>query len=315
MSFTVDRLSGVLHLLFLVAMPILLATEASSFDDQDTHPRLTVSGVRVSGLDSLLKAELRMVDGIETVLQPAAGKPVSVLRLLQGGSRLEDAPPCRARNHFHNPLRPFTSSGVTDLPFFVRDACADTPFAVTRSNVLWGTRFVSPVEKGPGAGNPFDWDAARLAFREALIAGTRAEREAALARTFETLGHVAHLIQDLAVPAHVRNDFQAHLQHLNPFAGFGRWTEDGLERFVRRNPQLVAEAAAAAATLAVEFTLKPLTRFWDLDLYTGANPSRDTAQGLAEYTNANFASQYTILTEAFPESDPKFQHIQGGPAR
>src|SRR3989304_927136 len=143
------------------------------------------------------------------------------------------------------------------------------------------TRFGSPVEKGSGAGNPFDGDGARLAFREAMFGGAPGEREAALARTFETLGHVAHLIQDLAVPAHVRNDFQAHLQYLNPFAGYGRWTENGLERFVRRNPRLVTEAAAAAATLAVEFTLKPLTRFWDLDLYMGATPSRDTAQGLA----------------------------------
>ena len=273
----------------LLVATLALSGPGEAFDDVDTHPRITDAAAGKSSLDSRLKDDLALPGGLDTTLIDPSGRPLSVVRWLRRGSTLEDAPPCRARNHFHNPLRPFTSSGVTDLPFFVRDACADTPFAVTRSNVLWGTRFVSPVEKGPGAGNPFDWDAARLAFREALIAGTRAEREAALARTFETLGHVAHLIQDLAVPAHVRNDFQAHLQHLNPFAGFGRWTEDGLERFVRRNPQLVAEAAAAAATLAVEFTLKPLTRFWDLDLYMGATPSRDTAQGLAEYTHANFA--------------------------
>ncbi len=45
-----------------------------------------------------------------------------------------------------------------------------------------------------------------------------------------------------------------------------------------------------------------VVQFWDTDQYTGANPSADTARGLAEYTNANFASQNTILTELLPES-------------
>jgi len=299
----------------LLVFILALSGPVEGFDDVDTHPRITETATGMSSLDSRLKDELALPSGLATTFVDPSGNPVSIVEWLRIGSTLEDAPPCRARNHFHNPLRPFASSGVTDLPAFVRGACADTPFAVTRSNVLWGTRFVSPVEKGSGAGNPFDWDAARLAFREALIGGAPGEREAALARTFETLGHVAHLIQDLAVPAHVRNDFQAHLQYLNPFAGYGRWTENGLERIVRRNPQLVTQAAPAATTLTIDFSGRPLTRFWDPDLYTGATPSRDTAQGLAEYTNANFASPYTILTDAFPESDPKSQHAQGGPTR
>ncbi|MBI3028539.1 MAG: hypothetical protein HYY64_03405, partial [Candidatus Rokubacteria bacterium] len=208
--------------------------------------------------------------------------------------------------HFHNPLRPFSSSGVTDLPPFIQGACSATEFDQTFSSVLWGTRFTSPQERGPGAGNPFDWDAARSAYLDALILPTSAEREAALARTFETLGHVMHLVQDLAVPAHVRDDFQSHLQHLNPLAGFGRWTENGFERFVRRNPQLVDAAAAKAGEFPISFSRQLVTRFWDTDLYTGAVPSKETDQGLAEYTNANFASQYTILTESFSQNDPKF---------
>src|SRR5262249_12862535 len=42
------------------------------------------------------------------------------------------------------------------------------------------------------------------------------------------------------------------------------------------------------------------TRFWDVDQYDGSNPSADLAQGLAEYTNANFASASTIFTESQP---------------
>ena len=280
---------------FLLVAALVLSDPGEGFDDVDTHPRITEAATGESSLDSHLKDELALPGGLATTVVDSSGRPVSVVEWLRIGSTLEDAPACRARNHFHNPLRPFTSSGVTDLPFFVRLSCASTEFAETSSNVLWGTRFTSPLEKGPGAGNPFDWDAARIAFRDALIASAVGEREAALARTFETLGHVAHLVQDLAVPAHARNDFQSHLQYFNPFAGFGRWTENDFERFVRRNPQFVTEAVAAAAQLSINFVQQPLTRFWDLDAYTSASPSRDTDQGLAQYTNPKFPTPTPIF--------------------
>jgi hypothetical protein len=137
---------------------------------------------------------------------------------------------------------------------FIRIVCSFTDFDQTFSSVLWGTRFTSPQDRGPIPGNPFDWDAARIAYRDALILRTPAEREAALARTSETLGHVKHLVQDLAVPAHVRNDFQSHLQYFNLVSGFrfGRWAENNFERFVRRNPQLVDAAAATAGEIQQE---------------------------------------------------------------
>jgi hypothetical protein len=127
--------------------------------------------------------------------------------------------------------------------------------------------------------------------------GARADREAALARTFETLGHVMHLVQDLSVPAHTRNDFGSHLQYGTSFT---RWFENDFERFVRRRRDLVNSASA----LAVNFAGLPVTRFWDRDQYDGTSPSADLSQGLAEYTNANFASQYTILTETLSQNDP-----------
>ena len=308
MSLAIDCFFRVLRLSSFLgaATLLLLLSEAAAFDNLDTHRRITRLSARASDLDNVLKGELLMLDGVGTLLQPAVEQRRTIGSLLEGGSQFEDDPPCRARNHFHNPLRPFSSSGITDLPPFIQGACSVTEFDQTFSSILWGTRFTSPQEQGPGAGNPFDWDAARGAYLDALILPTSPEREGALARTFETLGHVMHLVQDLAVPAHVRDDFQSHLQYLNPFAGFGRWTENGFERFVRRNPQLVDAAAAKAGEFPISFSRQRVTRFWDTDLYTGAVPSKETDQGLAEYTNANFASQYTILTESFSQNDPKF---------
>ncbi len=181
---------------------------------------------------------------------------------------------------------------MTDQPL-IDTICSE--FQPIQSNVTWGTRFISPTDRGPATANPFDWDAARVSYLNALRLPTSADREAALALSFETLGHVLHLAQDLAVPAHVRNDFNAHL-------GFSiqRLAENGFEQYVRLRSDLVTNAKPAQ----VEFAGRRLTRFWDTDQYTGSNPSNDTAQGLAEYTNANFVSLDTILTEDLDPRDP-----------
>gem|GEM_PF-2412755 len=219
---------------------------------------------------------------------------------LTSGSRLEDEPTCRASHHFHNPLLPFLEAMNTDLPEPLRLFCAGQGFGRQWSNVTWGTGAVSPTLAGAVTGNPFDWAAARRRYLDGLTLGTAAEREAALADTFLTLGHLTHLVQDLAVPAHVRNDFVSHLDLFPKREPFTRWFENGFERFVRRNPELVD----AAQAMPVVFDGAPPTRFWDRDVYDGTNPSADPVQGLAEYTNANFASANTIFTEDLAAGDP-----------
>lgn len=267
---------------------------AHGFDERTTHRLLTDLAARRSRLDQTLKDELGLLRGLDTTLTAMDGRSQSLLNWLLSGAENEDVPPCRASNHFHNPLRPYAQARVTDQPL-IDGFCRN--FEPIRSSVVWGTRFVSPTERGPVTRNPFDWDAARASYLGALTRATPAERERALAQLFETLGHVAHLIQDLAVPAHARNNFNSHL-------GFSteRITEDGFEQFVRINPSMVAAAAPTEVDIARRF----VTRFWDTDRYTGANPSSDSDQGLAEYTNANFVSLNTILTDGLAASDPYF---------
>lgn len=285
----------------VVVVIISVPVASCGFDDLGTHPGITRRGVLASGLDSVLKNELGIRDGVDAVLTPKARGGETVREWLRTGSTLEDEPACRASNHFHNPLLPFPNSGVSDQPGFIRLRCSLSEFNQTVSNVIWGTGFISPTDKGAATGNRFDWDAARVAYLNALTLRDPSDREAALAQTFETLGHVMHLVQDLAVPAHVRNDFQSHLQYCAPsLASFARWCENGFERFVRRRPDLVDNAGG----LAPDVGDQRLTRFWDGDQFTGTNPSADLTQGLAEYTNANFASHYTIFTESAGPTDP-----------
>lgn len=283
-----------------VCLIILSPISSESFDDRDTHRRMTRVGVLASNLDSFVKTDLGIGQGVDTQLRGGLGQGQTILRWLQDGSELEDDPACRASNHFHNPLLPFSGSGVTDQPIPIQAFCSLTGFPQALSNVTWGTGFTSPTVKGPASDNPFDWDAARAAYLKALTLPAPTDREAALAQTFRILGHVLHLVQDLAVPAHVRNDFRSHLEYCSLQLDFTRWCENSFERFVRLRGELVDNAQP----LPIEFNGNRLTRFWDLDRYTGTNPSTDTIQGLAEYTNANFASQHTIFTEAAPPADP-----------
>jgi hypothetical protein len=44
-------------------------------------------------------------------------------------------------------------------------------------------------------------------FYKSLIHPAGINRERYMAETFLTLGHVLHLLQDMAVPAHTRDDF------------------------------------------------------------------------------------------------------------
>ncbi len=284
----------------VVGMLILIPGLSRAFDDQITHPRLTERSASSSRLSEVLKEDLAVTDGIQATLRPATGPPQRILDFLRDGSRLEDDPVCRASNHFHNPLRPFTASGVTDLPWWVRARCAFSEYSEVRSNVTWGTRFTSPTTKGPSTGNTFDWDAARSRYLEALTLRLPTDREAALVNTFQALGNALHLVQDLAVPAHVRSDFMSHLQYCAPEGSdVTRWCSNTFERYVRLHP----ESIDSAKVEPVAFASQPVTRFWDLDRYVGNNPSGDALQGLAEYTNANFPSQNTIFTESLPPTD------------
>lgn len=91
------------------------STVAEAFDDQSTHPQLTESAVKTSGLDLALKQQLGMADGIKASLRLSPGTTISVLELLRVGSTAEDSPACRASNHFHNPLKSYPEAAVTDL--------------------------------------------------------------------------------------------------------------------------------------------------------------------------------------------------------
>ncbi|MBI3354673.1 MAG: hypothetical protein HY034_07290, partial [Nitrospirae bacterium] len=228
-----------------------------------------------------------------------------IIQWLSDGSELEDSPMCRASNHFHNPLKDWSSSYMSDEPWWLDLYCFS--WSPWYSNVTWGTGYLSPAPNGNKitiSNQQMGWDNARTYYYQALTNSLNTDRETYFAKTFQALGQVMHLIEDMAVPAHTRNDFRAHLYFQeaglsNPVTWFG----NNFEWYVKQNPLLVATISAEP----IDINNISITRFWDTDVYTGSNPSNSLALGLAEYTNANFFSESSIFAyDSLAPNDPHY---------
>lgn len=62
-----------------------------------------------------LQDNLGFREGVAEKL-PYEGKQKTILEILQAGSKEEDSPLSRAKNHFHNPLKPIEDAGLDDWP-------------------------------------------------------------------------------------------------------------------------------------------------------------------------------------------------------
>jgi hypothetical protein len=134
---------------------------------------------------------------------------------------------CRASNHFHNPLKSWDQSYMSDAPWFINAYCSS--WQPIYSNITWATGYLSP--DGSTVTRPrqwMGWGDARDYYYWALTATSGTDRETYFAKTFQALGQVSHLLQDMAVPAHVRNDFTSHLFFIARSRYRTPWKVEGL---------------------------------------------------------------------------------------
>jgi hypothetical protein len=138
-------------------------------------------------------------------------------------------------------------------------------------------------------------------------------RTTSFARMFKFLGHQMHLIQDMAVPYHVRND--AHpsdaIQGSDSWYSFLYSGEPfNHETWAKKNDGIISMMADAPVFPSLGYdsspsgsiALSPVSALWDAESYDGTNPSAALSQGLAEYTNANYFSNDTLFS-AEPYAD------------
>jgi hypothetical protein len=266
----------------LLAACLSVAHPAPAFELK-THSRISEAAYQRSVLSGdYLERELGLPPG--TLFRPLFGLPQSPETLIREGSRREDdlnlisQQPVRVRHHFYDPLhdRPLSAPHVGGLGFRAPDWALEMPEAIS--------------------GQDFSWRDARRSLRDALTAEFSATREREMARTFLTLGHVIHLIQDMAVPEHTRNDWHAGL--VPPL--FPAGTPSIFEGHINRT----VDGFLLAGYPPPRFDR--LRDFW----------ATGDGRGLAEFTNRNFVSKDTTF-ETFEEGavgrDRRTGHVYASP--
>jgi hypothetical protein len=231
---------------------------------------------------------------------PEVPQNPSVLDLLKAGAALEDIPLPRARHHFHDPYRNTGLENKTEHP-------ARASLINLLSEVRYGLSFdltgASTLKRALGTEEPiweeeyenfFAWPDARSYFYKGLTEESQATREHYLALSFLALGHVSHLLEDMGVPPHTRNDFiKAHFR-----APEGLWKnplEEHIEKETKNTGAIPARWLDGWTPQAKIFS--KIAHYWDIGNYTGqyVGTSPNSVWGLSEQTNYQFLSKSTMF--------------------
>lgn len=270
-------------------LSLTLVSDAWSFGI-DTHRLLNARAAAVSTVDSYLKQQLGLADGLT---ESVNGK--RVLDWLVEGGAAEDqflgveplGAAFRSRHHFHNPLQAWDNAGLAGR------CLALIPLS-GKASVRWAQ------DPDQGLAGQAAWTDARQAFRDALTLPSRAERDAAWAKTFQILGQQMHLVTDLAAPAHTRNDPHCAADGFEAWASKNSLVVQGLlgRPVVRPDPAIFSLGVPLTDPIAKA----PVARLWDTDQYDKTNPviTLSPTIGLAEYSNANFFSDGTVFSTDLP---------------
>jgi len=268
-SFAIVTLSGLYQL--------VLPTSSNGFD-LDAHSQLSRQAVANSEIDTVLRGQLGFVRGVRDLVN---GRQVDQW-IADIGARREDSPFTRTRFHFHDPTLTWDQAGLRLLgPSF-------------ESSVLWGQ------DRGQVLGGKHSWHDARASFVQAATAVTDSARQKAYADTFRSLGHLIHLVQDAASPAHTRNDPHITVLGIGDPDSFHTWTERNLGR-IAGNQRFASSLLGLPPNPLAPI---PIARIIDTERYRQSGvPEALTTIGIAEYSNANFFSDDRLFSSyPFPSA-------------
>lgn len=231
-----------------------------------------------------LKGYFAVQLGYSSVRSVVNNKPID--EWFEEAGAQEDKPAIRTVHHFLDPI----SNGAI-VGFF-------DPTAV------WAQKEAG--KQYPGGS--YSWRDAREYFFSALTSNTGDVREAYLAESFRALGQVMHLVADMSVPEHTRDNSHITISTIE------KWAE---EAFDKNTPEPFFKNYSSRLTRALNNPVPPdpsllrqpgkfpgapipIANLYDFELYTkGSSPDNTITQpiGLAEFTNANFFSRDTIFKD------------------
>lgn len=320
---------------FIIALIVSInSINAFAWSDGEgsTHEKITQKAIKNSKLENYLNNNLNLNIGKSITGEIDEGNTAEkeIDQWLFFGSKEEDKPLCRASNHFHDPIKPWGYSGMTTLGSIVTWWCGDLglsggdeyPPSEIKSAVFFATGYLEPSPNGWNAtdnDNSWDWDNARNYYHIYLtgedvsgntMATTVQEREKYFGKSLRALGQVLHLLQDMSVPAHTRDDFwrdygDGHSEkYWWALEGTTYLHGEELEVFVARNGDAHDNDWFTTSDSTQIFD-HSLTDFWDSEIYNETNPE-DTwldSIGLAEFSNANFITRATADKYPHPNVD------------
>jgi hypothetical protein len=286
-----------------------------AWENKKTHPAITSESIEASTIDGYLKTQMGVTDGItnqlywnfpqniKTRIGRGDANPDKTTRSISGwigvGSTIEDTEespdsrravaPWRPRHHFYDPTRNAGLDNHTAHPDW------NAPF--WSSWLPQGQSALNWTILGTAVQEPFTnnekWANTRSMFYGSLTDPNKNVREARLAESLLKLGCVLHLLEDMGVPAHTRNDFlYGHYRSAYKF-DWGNDLENDVETKVAAN----GGNSPWSGSGAVAFD--KLAKYFDTDTrdsehYLGNGVLPPAAWGLSEATNYQFWSLSTI---------------------
>lgn len=132
------------NIFIIIVIALLNYSLAFAWEDKTTHPALTDRAIKhlqeTGWIEPYFQNNLGFKKHVEKFLNNG-GKDITIIDLLLEGSREEDRPLSRAKNHFHNPLQATNEAGL------------DQPKLKGESALAWA--------RGDTHSNEYSWLAAR----------------------------------------------------------------------------------------------------------------------------------------------------------
>lgn len=243
---------------FLICMATLVYQSELYAYSASVHQRMTKELIAQN--EGGLNQYLRNIGLSGSLTEYLNGK--SIKDWMIAGSWMEDLGADILTSHFYDPL---TNRGYSVLGVEIGQSAYDS--ANDLSNY--------------GA-----WVWARKRLYDGLTQTDKTTRQQYLGIAFLALGRAMHLVQDVAVPAHTRNDGHMPGVDSEPYEDY---TNKHLDDFVYTSVPFPYWNVSVSA--------KAPRQFWDLDSYDGSTVYTSGYIGLAEYTNPNFFSKNTIFKD------------------
>lgn len=153
---------------------------------------------------------LRLLNPTHGYVPDARGKLLA-LGWLSAGSVIADTPDSHAANHFFDPL---TGEGLSDQTIRGMGTKLRRTFLERISGEGVESSGMAATEWINDAANPMSVAGFLSQYGKAMRASTPAERERHVAGALLAAGALLHVLQDMGVPSHVRNDLAAHVDEV-----------------------------------------------------------------------------------------------------